>query len=350
MLLLNLLISLFTASSFGNFNEYNESIKLIAVGDMMIGTNFPSEKYLPQDNGRKIFENVKSFIQNADIAFGNLEGTILSGEGEVKKCSDIKKCYAFKSPDSYVNIYRDTGFDILSLANNHINDFGEIGRKNTEYLLEKNGINYSGTTETPYSTFYKNNIKFGFVSFSPNKGTIQINNYNEAKRIIKLLNENCDIVIVSFHGGGEGTAYSRVTREREYFLGEDRGNPYEFSRMAIDAGADVVLGHGPHVLRAIDIYKDKFIAYSLGNFATYARFNLKGIRGLSPLVEIEIDNDGNFLGGKIISAKQIGLGIPVIDSTHEAAKEIARLTKIDFPESKLKIDFQGNISINPNSK
>ena len=349
MIIIRLLMISLIISSFGYFNEPKESFKLIAVGDMMIGTNFPSEKYLPQDNGEKIFENVKSFIKNADIAFGNLEGTILSGEGEVKKCSDIKKCYAFKSPDSYVDIYKDTGFDILSLANNHINDFGEIGRKNTEYLLRKNNIHYSGTTETPYSTFYKNNTKFGFVSFSPNKGTIQINNYNEARRIIKLLNETCDIVIVSFHGGGEGIAYSRVTREREYFLGEDRGNPYEFSRMAIDAGADIVLGHGPHVLRAVDLYKDKFIAYSLGNFATYARFNLNGIRGLSPLVEIEIDNDGKFLGGKIISAKQIGLGIPVIDKTHEAAKEIARLTKIDFPESKLEIDFEGNISINPNS-
>ena len=349
MIIIRLLMISLIISSFGYFNEPKESFKLIAVGDMMIGTNFPSEKYLPQDNGEKIFENVKSFIKNADIAFGNLEGTILSGEGEVKKCSDIKKCYAFKSPDSYVDIYKDTGFDILSLANNHINDFGEIGRKNTEYLLKKNNIHYSGTTETPYSTFYKNNTKFGFVSFSPNKGTIQINNYNEARRIIKLLNETCDIVIVSFHGGGEGIAYSRVTREREYFLGEDRGNPYEFSRMAIDTGADIVLGHGPHVLRAVDLYKDKFIAYSLGNFATYARFNLNGIRGLSPLIEIEIDNDGKFLGGKIISAKQIGLGIPVIDKTHEAAKEIARLTKIDFPESKLEIDFEGNISINPNS-
>tara|TARA_Y100000766_G_scaffold60511_1_gene49799 strand:- start:13906 stop:14958 length:1053 start_codon:yes stop_codon:yes gene_type:complete len=349
MIIIRLLMISLIISSFGYFNKPKESFKLIAVGDMMIGTNFPSEKYLPQDNGEKIFENVKSFIKNADIAFGNLEGTILSGEGEVKKCSDIKKCYAFKSPDSYVDIYKDTGFDILSLANNHINDFGEIGRKNTEYLLRKNNIHYSGTTETPYSTFYKNNTKFGFVSFSPNKGTIQINNYNEARRIIKLLKETCDIVIVSFHGGGEGIAYSRVTREREYFLGEDRGNPYEFSRMAIDAGADIVLGHGPHVLRAVDLYKDKFIAYSLGNFATYARFNLNGIRGLSPLVEIEIDNDGKFLGGKIISAKQIGLGIPVIDKTHEAAKEIARLTKIDFPESKLEIDFEGNISINPNS-
>ena len=113
MLLLNLLISLFTASSFGNFNESNESIKLIAVGDMMIGTNFPSEKYLPQDNGRKIFENVKSFIQNADIAFGNLEGTILSGEGEVKKCSDIKKCYAFNKKK---NIYIEQNNEFIYVS------------------------------------------------------------------------------------------------------------------------------------------------------------------------------------------------------------------------------------------
>ena len=132
---------------------------------------------------------------------------------------------------------------------------------------------------------------------------------------------------------------------KEYFLSEDRGNPYEFSRMAIDAGADMIFGHGPHVLRAIDIYKGRIIAYSLGNFATYARFNLSGLRGLAPLLKIKLDEEGKFISGKIISAKQIGLGIPILDYKNTAAKEIWRLTKLDFPENSIIINQNGDIEI-----
>tara|TARA_B100001113_G_scaffold349992_1_gene346348 strand:- start:525 stop:1565 length:1041 start_codon:yes stop_codon:yes gene_type:complete len=324
--------------------SYEKKIMVLGVGDMMIGTNYPSKRYLPINDGRDIFKDVSQIINKADIAFGNLEGTLLTGQGEIKNCSDPKKCYAFKSPDNYVENYKNAGFDIVSIANNHINDFGEIGRKNTQRVLEENGIYFSGTIEKPYTIFTKDSTKYGFASFSPNKGTIQINNYKQAKEIISYLDSICDIVIVSFHGGAEGTNYNRVTREREYFLGEDRGNPYEFSRLVIDNGADIVFGHGPHVVRSVDIYKDRFIAFSLGNFATYARFNLKGIRGIAPIVQVNVNTNGKFIDGRIISAKQIGLGTPVLDIENKAANEIYKLTKLDFPESQLIIDNEGYIS------
>ena len=325
-------------------NLFEKEIKIIGVGDMMIGTNYPSEKYLPPNDGKDIFKDVSQIIREADLSFGNLEGTILSGDGDVKECSNPEKCYAFKSPDNFVNNYKDAGFDLLSLANNHINDFGEVGRLNTQNILERNGIYFSGTTEKPFSIFIKNNIKYGFAAFSPNKGTIQINNYDRAKEIVSHLDSICDIVIISFHGGAEGLKYNRVTKKREYFLGEDRGNIYEFSRLMIDNGADIIFGHGPHVLRAVDLYKDRFIAYSLGNFATFKRFNLSGGRGLSPLIQIIVNSKGEFIKGKIISARQVGLGIPKLDSNNEAAKEIKRLTELDFPESELIIDNSGNIT------
>ena len=128
-------------------------------------------------------------------------------------------------------------------------------------------------------------------------------------------------------------------------MGEDRGNIYEFSRFMIDNGADIVFGHGPHVLRAVDLYKDRFIAYSLGNFATYKRFNLSGGRGLSPLIQVTVNSEGEFIRGKIISARQVGLGIPKLDNSNGAAKEIKRLTELDFPESELIIDNIGNITL-----
>ena len=328
-----------------NQDSNPRTVELIAVGDMMIGTNFPNSKYLPPNDGKNIFDNVKKIINDADLALGNLEGTILSGDGNVKFCKDSTKCYAFKSPDNYVYNYKEAGFDVLSIANNHINDFGEKGIENTIQSLEKVGILSAGTTSKPYTIFEKNGLKYGFTAFSPNKKTQQINNYLEASEIIKFLDLNCDIVIVSFHGGAEGVKYNRVSRDKEYFLGEDRGNPYEFSRMAIDAGADMIFGHGPHVIRAIDIYKGRIIAYSLGNFATYARFNLSGLRGLAPLLKVKLDEEGKFISGKIISAKQIGLGIPILDYKNTAAKEIWRLTKLDFPENSIIINQNGDIEI-----
>jgi hypothetical protein len=320
------------------------TVKIIGVGDLMIGTNFPSDKHLPPNDGKDILAPVHALLQSADIAFGNLEGCILTGEGTVKKCNDPSICYAFKSPDHYVHHYKNAGFDVLSIANNHVGDFGDVGRKNTARVLTESGIHFAGLEDYPFSIFEKDSITYGFCAFSPNTGTIKITDYAKAKEIVQHLDSLCDIVIVSFHGGAEGAKYNRITRKTEMFLGENRGNPYEFARVVIDAGADVVLGHGPHVVRAVDLYKGRFIAYSLGNFATYSRFNLSGPNGLAPLIELELTKEGEFISGQIHSAKQLGEGGPTMDPTHAAAKEIKRLTLLDIPEAPIVISDEGKIS------
>ena len=320
-----------------------DTISIIGVGDMMIGTNYPSESHLPPNDGKDIFNSVQDILQSGDVTFGNLEGCILTGKGTVKSCKDPSKCYAFKSPDHYVNHYFNAGFDVVSIANNHVGDFGDIGRKNTVKVLSDKGIYFAGLNDYPFSIFEKDSIKYGFCAFSPNNGTLQITDYPKAKEIISHLDSLCDIVIVSFHGGAEGTNYNRITRKTEYFLGENRGNPYEFARVAIDAGADIIFGHGPHVVRAVDLYKNRFIAYSMGNFATYSRFSLTGIKGLAPIIEVNVNQNGEFLSGKIHSANQTGEGGPIMDDTRAAAKEIKRLTELDFPKVGIEISEEGII-------
>ena len=322
----------------------NDSISIIGVGDMMLGTNFPSESYLPPEDGKNILTPVKQIIENADISFGNLEGAILSGSGTVKTCSNPAVCYAFKMPNHYVNYFKDAGFDILSIANNHVSDFGDKGKENTVKMLESIGIKYAGLLNYPYTTFEKNGIKYGFCAVAPNNGTVDINDSDNAAKIVKQLNSTCDIVIVSFHGGAEGSSKSHLTRSDELFLGENRGNPYQFARTVIDAGADIVFGHGPHVTRAIDIYKGKFIAYSMGNFATYGRFNLKGICGIAPIIKLFVNKKGDFLSGNIYATKQVGEGGPIIDDEKTVIKEIINLTKSDVPESQIMLDENGVIS------
>jgi len=324
-----------------------DTISIIGVGDMMLGTNYPSASYLPPDDGKDILAPVKDILLEADLTFGNMEGTILSDSGDVKKCGNPAVCYAFKSPDHYISYFKEAGFDVLSLANNHSGDFGVPGKTNTVRLLKENAIEFAGLVEYPFTIFVKDSITYGFCAFAPNNGTVSINDKENAVSIVKHLDSLCDVVIVSFHGGAEGSSRTHITKANEIFLGENRGNPYKFSRTVIDAGADIVFGHGPHVTRAIDLYKGRFIAYSLGNFATYGRFNLKGVSGIAPIVKVFVNEQGEFLYGQIFSTKQVGEGGPVLDLEDKVIKEIINLSKADVPESKLTIDENGQICIMP---
>ncbi len=323
--------------------KQSDTLTMVAVGDMMLGTDYPSKSYLPPNDGKDILKPLENVLKNADITFGNLEGVLLTGDGPVKKCQNPSVCYAFKSPNHYAGYLKEAGFDVVSVANNHVGDFGDAGRENTVKVLTEYGIQFAGLEKHPYSVFTLNGVTYGFCAFAPNTGTVKINDYERAKQIIRHLDTSAQVVIVSFHGGAEGPAYNRITRKTEMFLGENRGNPYEFARMAIDAGADIVLGHGPHVPRAVDVYKDRFIAYSLGNFCTYGRFNLKGPNGLAPVLKVKMTQEGRFIEAEIISAKQLGEGGPTPDSENEAYKEIKRLTLLDFPEVKLQFTDDGKI-------
>ena len=311
---------------------------------MMLGTNYPSTQYLPPNDGKDILLPVKNILINANITFGNLEGSVLDSGGYPKSCKDPSKCYVFRMPTRYVNYLKDAGFDVVSNANNHAGDFGDIGRTSTMNTLKNAGIFYAGQTAMPYTTFEMEGIKYGFCAFAPNSGTMDIRNIAEAKKIVEHLDSISDIVIVSFHGGAEGGTHRHVTRNTEIFLGEDRGNVYNFSHTLIDAGADIIFGHGPHITRAVELYKNRFIAYSMGNFCTYARFSLSGYAGVAPIIKLFVTKKGEFIKGQIYAIKQLGEGGPLIDDSNKVIKEIIELTTSDFPETGLLIKETGEIS------
>lgn len=320
-----------------------KTVVLMGVGDLMLGSNYPSPNFLPKNAGKDILQEVAPVLKKADITFGNLEGVILSANGTPKQCKNPDYCYVFKSPDSYVQNYLDAGFDVLSLANNHTGDFGATGRENTTKVLQDAGIQFAGIEAHPYTIFEREGIRYGFCAFAPNTGSVSLLKIEEAVSLIRMLNDSCDIVIVSMHTGAEGSKYNHITRKDEIFVGENRGNPYSFSHQAIDAGADIVWGHGPHVVRAVEVYKDRFIAYSLGNFATYGTINVTGINGYAPIIEVETDRTGNFIRGKIHSAIQIKGKGPRWDISNRVVKEIKNLTQEDFPESNLSISKTGDM-------
>ena len=324
-------------------------LSIIGVGDIMMGSNYPNSSSLPPDDGKYLFQDVSDILNSADITCGNLEGTLLDAGGTPKVCNDSGgHCISFRMPEHYASYLKDAGFDFLNLANNHSGDMGIKGRESTVETLDKYDLCYAGTLEYPTVIFEKNGIKYGFAGFAPNRGTNSINNFNNAKEIVSDLKNQVDIVIVFFHGGAEGVSAQNVPKRDEIFLGEDRGDVYEFAHGMIDAGADVVFGSGPHVTRAIELYDDRIIAYSLGNFCTYAKFDIKGVLGIAPIIKIYINNKGEFKEGKIIPVKQIKRGIPVLDDKKQVIKVLQNLSEKNFPQSKLIIDDDGFISIKDN--
>ncbi len=319
----------------------NKEITLVAVGDIMMGTSFPSKNYLPP-KGVNPFGKVLKELQSGDLLFGNHEGTLTDTGKNAKSCKDPSKCYSFKSPTYLADYLQQAGFDFMNIANNHIGDFGKTGINNTVKTLQEKGIAVAGVYGHESTIFEKDGIKYGFCAFAPNNDTPKLTNIKKAvARVKKLKAQGADIIIVSFHGGAEGSKRTHVTRKTEIFYGENRGNVYKFAHAMIDAGADIILGHGPHVARAIEVYKDRFIIYSMGNFCTYGRFSLGGVLGHAPIVKITFDETGKFIRGKIFSAKQKSRVYPYPDPTHAAFKDIKSLTKQDFPEVPLIFNNDG---------
>ena len=334
------LISL-TLAVFGILPLRAQTLNIAMTGDIMMGTTFPSIM-LPANEGRDLFRDAKDILSGADLTVGNLEGAICDGGRSTKGTGP--NSYAFRTPTSYGHLLKEAGFDFLSMANNHANDFGLEGIESTESVLDEQGILYAGIAgRIESAVIERKGLKIGLCAFGHNSYTLKHTDLNTVGRIVDDLVSRCDLVIVSFHGGAEGRTKSHLPNGPETFLGENRGSLRQLAHFCIDHGADVVYGHGPHVVRAMEVYKDRFIAYSLGNFCTPYNVSLTGISGYAPVVEININADGSFIDGKIHSFLQTrGIG-PREDAAGNVAREIRSLSMTDIPQSQATIDIQGNI-------
>lgn len=338
IIIISILLSLFV-------NILNAEIILSFVGDVMTGSDYPDKSYLPSNEGKDIFKSVENYFKNSDINFANLEGVIANTNTQSSKRN--KNSYSFRMPPYMANRIAEAGFNIVAVANNHSRDFGDKGYKQTQEYLKNAGIKIVGNILNAATIIEIKNKKIGFLAFyyfSYANNSIQ--DITSAKLLVEKTKKECDFLVVSFHGGAEGGNMFRVPKETEIFYGENRGDVYKFARAVSDAGADLIIGHGPHVLRAMEIYNNSFIAYSLGNFVGYKQFSLAGNNGISAILQITLNNNLKINSAKVIPIKLINGGIPSVDSSNEAIKKLNNYADLDFPNSGIKFNSEGEAILN----
>jgi poly-gamma-glutamate capsule biosynthesis protein CapA/YwtB (metallophosphatase superfamily) len=308
------------------------TLRLAAVGDVQMGRAWPAERATLPDDPAQLFAKVEDALQDADITFGNLE-TALLDDGDSEKCGpESTKCFAFRVPTAYATALKDAGFDVMSIANNHTGDFGEAGRVATAAALDAVGILHSGPIGD-IARWTTKDLEIALVAFSTGGGVYAVQDVDTAARVVADLATHADIVIVSFHGGAEGKDATRVPDTAETFYGENRGHLRAFAHAVVDAGADLVLGHGPHVLRGAEVYRKRLIAYSLGNFCSWNTFGLNGPLGESTILQIELAANGVLLQVGALPVKLVRPGIPEPDAGEAGLKHLRDLSRLDFPDT-----------------
>lgn len=263
----------------------NNPLNVAFVGDIMLdrGVLYKINKVGDGDYSF-IFEKIKNELKSYDLVVGNLEGPISD------KGFDGGNLYSFRMDPVIIDLLKGLGFKALSVANNHIYDWRKEAMEDTFKRLSENGILYPGggmNEEEAYSPKYIEikNTKISILSFSEfgkgeyeaikNNSGIAVISEGKMKESITKAKVNSDLVFVSFHFGEEYKKNHNSYQEK-------------YAKLAIDFGADLVVGHHPHVIQELENYKNTYIAYSLGNFVFDQYFSEDTMMG--GLLEVRINN------------------------------------------------------------
>jgi len=317
-----------------------EQISMSAVGDVIMGV----PPNLPPNNGKGFFDDVQSSLR-ADLQMANLEEPLTNDTG-VTKCSAAtlgNTCFQFRSPPSYANILSGAGFGLVNLANNHAYDFGPAGHTNTRAALDAAGVRYTGPPGMITVVDVKG-IKVAVLGFAPYPWANDLLNIPKGQDLVRQAKKQADLVVIQVHMGAEGANYTHVKPGTEMYVGENRGDPIAFSHAMVDAGADVIIGHSPHVLRAMEFYKGHLIAYSLGNFAGYHALGYTGVVGVTGILKVTLRKDGSYVSGTLVPTHMVAPGSPRMDPQHQAISMVSGLSKSDFPTTGAQIATDGTIT------
>ncbi len=305
------------------------TLRIAAVGDVHLGRG--DDGVVPPDDGRGSFDDAGGALKAADIGFGNLE-TALADEGESKKCASLDEdvCAAFRAPTRLAPALKAAGLDVVSVENNHALDFGFAGLASTVAALDDAGIAAAGAARAV--RLVRRGLRVSVVGFSTYASSLSVRDPRLAARVVAWLKARSDVVVVAFHAGAEGPSARHVppAAGEEVFHGEPRGDVVTFAHAVVDAGADLVLGSGPHVLRALEVRRGRLIAYSLGNACSWKTFDVHGPDGESVVLDATVAADGRLVGLVLHPIYLDGRGVPHADDGAAAVATIRALSFADF--------------------
>jgi poly-gamma-glutamate capsule biosynthesis protein CapA/YwtB (metallophosphatase superfamily) len=299
------------------------TVSITWVGDMTFGT---LNEWPPGGTG-SLLDQVKPYL-HSDLTVGNMETAL--GDLPMSKCSPGESdCYQFEAPAYTARDLRRDGFSAVNVANNHTLDAGPAGEVSTDRALRAAGLQWAGRpAQITYLT--RSGIKIALLGFGPWPYDADALDIPAAEALVRQARKHAQVVIVMEHLGGEGDDYRHVKPGEEYFLGQDRGNSIAFTHGVIDAGADLVMGSGPHVLRGFQWYRGHLIAYSLGNFCGYNTFGLDAYTSISAILHVTLNARGKFIRGSITPLQLVSPGIPRVDPDKTAISYINSLSREDF--------------------
>ena len=281
----------------------SKSFRIAAMGDL---------SFSGIESGNKgVFDDFVPYTRKADFVLANLEGVITERETSTKKFVPGRS-YAFRFPPSIAQTMLRTPIHAVTIANNHSNDYGPEGLQDTFRYLKAAGIDYTGLQDT-YSIKEYDGKKVGLIGFGFYSRHNDMNDIDNAVELVRRVRRQADLVVVTFHAGAEGAGAALLQDGTEIFLGEKRGDSRRFARSVIGAGADIVIGHGPHVVRAAECIKGKPVIYSLGNFVSAGGLSIRQLANVTVFLEAYFDRDGDFEGVRVLPVTFGENRLPVLD-------------------------------------
>jgi hypothetical protein len=314
------------------------NVTVASVGDVVMGT---PEFGLPPANGSTLFNAVRPLLKG-NVVFGNLEQALASGPGS--KCGGPSGggCYAFASPPSYARNLKAAGFTVMGIANNHALDWGTSGQRSTVAALDAQGILHTGRPGEIAVQKLPGGGSVAVIAVAPYSWSQNALDIPGAVRLVRKAATMAPIVMVNMHVGAEGSGATHVPQGSETFLGENRGNSRALARAVVDAGADLVVGQGPHVLRGMEFRNGRLIAYSLGNFLGYKTFAVGGASGQSGALSVTLGPDGAFKSARFSPTQLSGEGVPSPGGS--GISMIQSLSREDFGSTAARISSGGDIT------
>lgn len=316
-------------------------ITMSATGDVIMGS---VPNMMPANDGYGFFDRVAEPLQS-DLVMGNLEEALTEDTGTSKCGVNGNGCFQFRLPQSYAGRLQDAGFDVMNVANNHTHDFGAAGYENTKKALAEHDIDHTGDPDE-ITLREVNGVTVGIVGFAPYSMFNMVSDIPHGQALVRMADRFADVVVVQAQMGAEGSDQVNTPYGSEIFYGEDRGDVRAFSRAMVDAGADVIIGHSPHVLRGMEFYQGRLIAYSLGNFAGGGNtLSNTGPLGLGGILKVSLKGDGSWAGGEFVSTFMDATGVPTVDDSQQSVQLLASLNETDFPGTGVSYGPAGEILV-----